>query len=66
MISTDLPDVELLERSQSIVQLHSTNKKAALTRTKSLLQYLDSRLSSTPCMYSELVPPSLHTWNYRT
>ena len=53
MISTDLPDTELLERAQSIHELHSANERAAKDRTCSLLQYMDSRLSTSPDIYSE-------------
>ena len=54
MISADLPDTELLERAQSIAKLYQTNEKAALCRTCALLQYMDSRLATSPDIYSKL------------
>lgn len=53
MMGVDLPDTDLLERAQSIIGLYSTNKNAALHRASSLLQYMDSRLSASPDIYSK-------------
>lgn len=53
MISNDLPDTELLERAQSIPELYSTNQRAASARTCALLQYMESRLSNSPDIYSK-------------
>ena len=64
MISTDLPDTELLERAQSIPELHSANERAAKDRTCSLLQYMDSRLSTSPDIYSKNIVQLLLAENY--
>lgn len=53
MMTIDLPDTELLERAQSILGLLSTNQSEAVTRTRALLQYMDSRLTTAPDKYSK-------------
>jgi len=48
MTSVDLPDTEVLERAQSIAALNVTNKKEAKLRTTALLQYMETRLLTSP------------------